>query len=360
MRNLLIVTSALLLSTACAERPEDIAEELITERDIQANDVGLQGPGIILQGPGIILQGPGIILQGPGIILQGPGIILQGPGIILQGPGIILQGMQLVGTSFSATVNHDGEVYQVEGLDFIGAEMDLNLKSMVDGVETSQMVRLRIKDIEQSEAQPDILVYDLEYRELNSTLWRPYCGPSQAGAVPLLNSWDVATGDRIDDPSAVTFGCTNAVLAKCALWGYRPWATKTVCEGKGKKKKCKEVSLQDHHQACTRMARADYCGDGTSATVDGTAIDVWDNLDIQTQFTDWEVEAEWSPEGATCVNFVRHPELGYPSCFLKKGKPMKFNDCKGELKDDDALIATAFSADDDDDDDDDCNKGKKK
>lgn len=352
MRNLLLVTSALMLSSACSEVPEDVINDVVEMRNIQENDTRLQGPGIILQGPGIILQGPGIILQGPGIILQGPGIILQGPGIILQGPGIILQGMKLEGTSFSATVTKDGAVYQVNGLDFIGAEMDMDLKSVVHGVETTQKVSLRIKDIQQSAAQADILVYDLQYRAVGSDQWLPYCGDSQAGAVPFVNAWDTGTGDRIDDATMVTFGCTNAVLAKCALWGYRPWATETKCTGKGKKKKCVEVSLRDHHQACTRMARADFCGDGTPHTVDGTAIDVFDNLDTQTRVTDWPVEAEWTPEGASCVNFVRHPELGYPECFLKKGKPMKFNDCDGKLKGEGELIASAFSADDEDEDED--------
>ena len=339
MRNLLIVTSALLLSSGCAESVEDVVDEVVSMRDLQDNHS--------------VLQGPGIVLQGPGIVLQGPGIVLQGPGIVLQGPGIVLQGMTLQGTSFSATVTRNGEVYQVKGLDFIGAEMDLTFRSIADGVETSQVVRLRIKNITQSQEQADILIYDLEYRELNSAQWRPYCGANQAGAVPLKNAWDVKTGDRIDDAKAVTFGCTDAVLAKCALWGYRPWATQTKCHGWGKNKKCKQVSLVDYHQACTRMARADYCGDGTPHTVDGTGIDIWDNLDIQTQFTDWPIEAEWSPEGATCLNFVRHPELGYPSCFLKKGKPMKFHDCDGEMEDDDELMVSAFSAGDDDDDDDD-------
>ncbi len=341
-------------------------------RNTRGNDVDLQGPGLILQGPGLILQGPGLILQGPGLILQGPGLILQGPGLllqgvsfngpglILQGPGLILQGPGLIlqGTSFSATVEKDGVVYHPSGLDFIGAEMDLRLTAVVNGQQVVQHVTLRINDIKKSTEQDDVYVYNLTYRAVGSNQWLPYCGDSQVGAVPFKGYWDAASGDRVDDPNAVTFGCTNAVIAKCALWGYRPWATETKCTGKGKKKKCVEVPLVDYHQTCTRMARADYCGDGTPHTVDGTAIDVWDNLDIQTQFTDWPIEAEWSPEGATCLNFVRHPELGYPECFLKKGKPMKFSHCKGELEDDGALIATAFSAGDDDDDDDDggCDK----
>ena len=38
------------------------------------------------------------------------------------------------------------------------------------------------------------------------------------------------------------------------------------------------MSLASYHQACTRMARADYCGDGTSHTQDGTWIEYYDKL----------------------------------------------------------------------------------
>ena len=48
--------------------------------------------------------------------------------------------------------------------------------------------------------------------------------------------------------------------------GYKPW--KTVGG----------VSLRDHHQTCTRVLRADYCGNGVSHTQDGTLINIWDTL----------------------------------------------------------------------------------
>ena len=329
-------------------------------RDLQGNDTQLQGPGLLLQGPGLLLQGPGLLLQGPGLLLQGPGLLLQGPGLLLQGidfngpglllqgPGLLLQGpgLLLQGTSFSATLEKDGITYQVSGLDFIGAEMDLRLRWQDGDVVKTQDVVLRINNIEQSVEQDDILLYSLSYREKDKNQWLPYCGSDGVKAIPMKNSWDVLTGDRIDNDKAVTFACTNAVVAKCALWGYRPWATETQCEGKGKKKKCTEVSLTDHHQACTRMARADFCGDGTPHTVDGTQIDVWDSLDIQTRFTDWPVEAEWTPEGASCVSFVRHPELGLPSCFFNnKGKAT--DPCKKKV-DDDSLLMSGFGHEDDD------------
>ncbi len=371
MRGLAAVISVLVLGTACDERSETV--ELVAARNLGLNDTVLQGPGLILNGPGLILNGPGLVLNGPGLILNGPGLVLNGPGLVLNGisvngpglvlngPGLVLNGPGLVlnGSSFSASLTKDGVTYDLEGLDFIGAEFELRLEAVVGGVPMVEEVVLRINDIQASEEQSDVLLYDLTYRSKTTSEWLPYCGDNDVAAVPLQHYWDPVTGDRIDDPNVVTFGCTNAVLAKCALWGYRPWATATSCDKDPKKdppkdkwtdKHCSEISLQDHHQACTRMARADYCGDGHAATVDGTLVDIWDKLapPLQTRFTDWPIEAEWNADGAACVNFARHPEFGYPACFLKKnGKPKQMKKC-GNLKNEESLLLNGFSAEDND------------
>jgi hypothetical protein len=73
------------------------------------------------------------------------------------------------------------------------------------------------------------------------------------------------------------------------------------------------------------MIRADYCGDGRSWTVDGWQINVYDNLGIQvdTESTaSWLFEAEWSPNGASCVDEYRVLELvaqgTIPACAAEK------------------------------------------
>ena len=67
--------------------------------------------------------------------------------------------------------------------------------------------------------------------------------------------------------------------------------------------------LQPYHAACVRMVRADYCGDGRPHTVDGTWIDIWDGLGIQTRDErdgHPEVfEAAWSPGGAAYLHTPR-------------------------------------------------------
>ena len=59
-------------------------------------------------------------------------------------------------------------------------------------------------------------------------------------------------------------------MGKCILWGYQPWSTKNECKGS----KCRTQALDPWLQACTRMVRADYCGDGRSYTFDGTPIEI--------------------------------------------------------------------------------------
>jgi ADYC domain len=103
-------------------------------------------------------------------------------------------------------------------------------------------------------------------------------------------------------PGKFTFACENGAIAKCIGWGYKPWAKK---DGH---------SLADLHQACTRMARADYCGDGRSHTREDNPIDMYDGLAVLTRATEasagWEparasFEAAWSPQGALCLARTR-------------------------------------------------------
>lgn len=117
----------------------------------------------------------------------------------------------------------------------------------------------------------------------------PVCETGQAGVL-VTGRWD-ATGAHVDDPDLVTYSCAGGVIAKCVAWGYGPW-----------------VVGADVHAACTRMARADYCGDGTAWTMDGTTIDAFDTLGVQARISAGTAvfEAAWSPAGATCVARTRY------------------------------------------------------
>ena len=61
--------------------------------------------------------------------------------------------------------------------------------------------------------------------------------------------------------------------------------------------------MKDFHQACTRMIRADYQGDGKSFTREGTEIFVVDVLGINkgTPPKGMRFEAAWSVDGALAI-----------------------------------------------------------
>jgi hypothetical protein len=213
--------------------------------------------------------------------------------------GFTINGFTINGTQFQGTLA-DGHDTPISGTQMIGASITL-----VNGF---NIYVLTLDNIYKNPSAPDgdVYFYDISVYDVLQNQTTPLCThngqPTQA--IPLRNHWDLATGDRIDDPDVITFACRGAVLAKCVEWGYEPWRTATRCDEQGQN--CAEVSLADYHQACTRMARNDYCGDGTPHTVNGTPIDVYDRLspNIQSPVSAghpaWGVEAEWGPDGAVC------------------------------------------------------------
>ena len=140
----------------------------------------------------------------------------------------------------------------------------------------------------------DVWAYDLELR-VDHGPWDKLCRDANGNATTALMLADVwgADGAKVSPrpANAITFACRGAALAKCVEFGYRPWASKNG------------VALANYHQACTRMVRADYCGEGVPHTTTGTSIHVLDQIGIQNQAAGtYAVEAEWGPNGATCLN----------------------------------------------------------
>jgi len=139
----------------------------------------------------------------------------------------------------------------------------------------------------------NVWAYGISYYDGASEAWWPVCAGGVA-AVPVMGRWDysfgTATGgDKIDDPASFTFGCIGSAIAKCVYLGYKPWQSVSG------------VSLGNHHQACTRAIRADYCGNGASYTTTGRVIDIYDTLGVQADTEGWIPEGEWMPGGAKCT-----------------------------------------------------------
>ena len=286
------------------------------------NGGGLNGGG--LNGGG--LNGGG--LNGGG--LNGGG--LNGGG--LNGGGLngeVINNIYIDGSLLKGTLAN-GQA--ISGTQFVGATVN------VPGAEPNPkpiVIRVDAAYPDNSNLFNDVWRYKMSYRPMNEQDWRPICPDAsgqQTELIPIVGSWwDNVTGNRIDDPNVLTFACYDGAIEKCVHFGYRPWAQGRECKGRGSfrpEQACNQVSLKEHHQACTRMIRADYCGNGQVWTQHGTWIDLYDYLDPQIQHREeeWLFESRWVPTGATCLSHPRHPELGFPgTCTGDDGEARKLPRC---------------------------------
>jgi hypothetical protein len=149
--------------------------------------------------------------------------------------------------------------------------------------------------------------------------WRPLCRPYNGApnvADSVQGTWNLAQGvpgggSYDPDASQFTLACRGSSIAKCVELGYKPWTGNA-----------RELA------ACVRALRADYCGDGTPYTVTGTLVNLFDDQGIQPDGVAWVPEAEWTPDGATCVSKKKQTRfdqvLGQkPTCYPHALKPEK-------------------------------------
>ena len=129
--------------------------------------------------------------------------------------------------------------------------------------------------------------------------WRPLCKPAPDGSragFPLRGRW-AANGQLNDtDPREFEIVCAAGAQGKCVRLGYQPWIQ--LPGG---------TSGMALFNACVRLLRADYAGNGQSMTRDGTPIAISDRFGIQDR--GWEAglsfEAGWNAAGAVCVHHPR-------------------------------------------------------
>ena len=196
----------------------------------------------------------------------------------------------------------------LRGAALVGAELHAVAQSSDANRAATADVTYRITAVEPEDPAYDptstghTSLYTLEQWVADRGLWQLACPADADGrhvAIPLAAIWD-EHGDRIESSTLFTFGCTFGVIAKCYRWGYRPWVT-----GYG--------DLTAMHWTCTRLARADYCGNGIPHTRNGTTINVWDTLPapgpIQRHgllpHVGMVFEAGWNTGGAVCLSHAR-------------------------------------------------------
>jgi hypothetical protein len=194
----------------------------------------------------------------------------------------------------------------LRGDDLEHAELVAQVKNLASNPPMIQLVAFRIQKVVEEDGTYDptgtggTFLYTL-HENHNGNGFKPACSKDENNdrvAIPLTDVYD-EHGDRINSSTLFTFGCTNGSIGKCYRWGYRPWVT-----GYG--------DLETMHWTCTRLARADYCGDGTPHTFEGTTINVWDNLSAQgpiqahqTTPSGMVFEAGWNTGGAVCLSHLR-------------------------------------------------------
>jgi hypothetical protein len=182
-------------------------------------------------------------------------------------------------------------------------------------------VEVAICGAEPSTEDPDLVWYRIEAWNAVAQEWENPCVAldrvPDPRALAVRGVWD-ASGARQDPQGRFTFACENGAIAKCIGWGYKPWASHNG------------QPLTELHQACTRMARADYCGDGRSHTHQGTSFDYYDGVGLNLRATEpsvfWDpargsFEAAWGADGAVCLSHTRD---GRSVASVVQGCPSRF------------------------------------
>jgi len=178
--------------------------------------------------------------------------------------------------------------------DLIGAALTLNAGG--------RTLKVRIEAVEPDplDKSGDTLLHTFSVQD-DKGHWLALCEPDRDGrraGFPLAGR-ALADGRIVPSPGRIELACTSGAQGKCVRFGYKPWRTGPS-----------GISLLDAYNACIKMVRADYCGDGRATTREGMRIDVYDRFGIQKAdaLSDMTFEAGWTQDGAVCVNHPRVKE----------------------------------------------------
>lgn len=195
-----------------------------------------------------------------------------------------LTGVEVIG---SELIVHLDDGRTLGGTDLTGAVLTMAIEGRAPGA-----VRIDAVRPDPHSKFDDVLLYDLTVQDA-AGIWSPVCGPDPYGERPAI--LQPAPGGTI------AIWCTGGTHAKCIRMGYRPWTTGPQGD-----------DLAPYHAACTRMLRADYCGDDQATTLTGMLVDIYDRIGINASEGDTvpglTFEAAWNAQGAICVAHTRVPQ----------------------------------------------------
>lgn len=192
------------------------------------------------------------------------------------------------GTQFRLTLA-DGRV--LRSPDLIGAKLTVATET------GTAKVRVEVVERDPSAVQGEVWLHTFTVEQPDgSTINMCEKGPDgRQQGFPIASRVKADGGTENTPPEQFEVVCSAGARAKCVRFGYRPWMPA-------------ETTL---YNACTRMVRADYGGQGKGTTRNGMLIDLYDDDGIQKveiEDTKIDFEAGWTPTGAVCVRHVRVKE----------------------------------------------------
>ena len=202
--------------------------------------------------------------------------------------GISMNGISMNGISMNG-ISMNG--ISMNGISMNGSSM--NGSTWSGSLSNGDEIALRIDNATHGTgADEDVGFYAVSYQTADG--WQPMCGNDTNGqpilALSVAGTWNLQSGVAgggayTPSSSEFTFACRGKTIAKCVEMGYKTWNGYT-----------------DQLTSCVRLLRADYCGDGSPHTVNGTTLNLFDNVGVQADTEAWTPEAEWTPNGARCIS----------------------------------------------------------
>lgn len=200
----------------------------------------------------------------------------------------------MVGSTFRV-VRADGTVLAQD-------ELPGSVLTLGDGSGATRQIRIDAVEPDPRDPAGEVMLYTLSEPDAATGTWRNACEPDPDGrrlGFPLAGAF-TADGRYVALPGRILITCTGGAEGKCVRFGYKPW--RTTPDG---------IDLAPYYQACVRLVRADYGGDGVGHTRNGTPIDIFDRIGIQRDEVapGMTFEAAFGPDGAVCVAHTRLPDV---------------------------------------------------
>jgi hypothetical protein len=204
-------------------------------------------------------------------------------------PAAASAGVTVEGTAFHVTAS-DGTVLDQ-------ASLPGTILTLGDGGDAHRRIRIDAVEHDARDAAGEVMLYTLSEQDPASGTWINACLPDPDGrrlGFPLAGAF---TPDGVYQPrhNGILITCTGGAEGKCVRFGYKPW----------------HPDLLQYYQACVRLIRADYGGDGIGHTRNGMPIDLFDRRGIQADepANGMTLEAAFGTDGAICVAHTRLPDI---------------------------------------------------